>query len=1024
MKEIPFELRNSLESGDSVLFVGAGIGGHLIDVNGKPVPAGDELAKDLLQEFSIDYEENNLAKVASVVEMRKGRKELENYLKKRLINLEPDSSFQWICSIRWKGIFTTNYDNSIIRAYELVNTPKQNPVSVTLTSEIRSINPSFEVPVYFLHGALFGTATPRITITEDDYTRFREQRRMLFEKLKEESATSTILYIGYSNRDSNWNLILSEISSEFFPSELPSAYRVDPHTTLIDQEILKKKHITTIDCPFAEFVESANYSLDKVRINSDKLEILRATVPSDLYVGFGKNPAAVTRLLASWTYVNQTSFSEKTNLNDFLRGERPTWSLLSSGCYFKRDIEDPIYEELIDYATIDKAILETILLTGSAGYGITTLLMTLAVKLVMEKAGVVLMLKPSHKVFPGDIEFAVSLFAPQRVFFIVDNAADYIANIKMAILQLKESKRAALFMLGERVNEWKQSTDKLRAKEFEINPLSDLEITNLLKFLGDNSQLNTLEPLGPDLQFAAIKKLYNKELLVVLRQTTEGKSFDAILEDEYNGIACAEAKYLYLTVCCFHQNNTVARDNVLAEVLGLTLPELYKRTKDPTHGVVVFECIDDLNGIYAARTRHRVIAEVVWQRCGSAEEKTRIIQSSINALNIAYETDRRAFDDLVKSDRTVDSIRSMEDKMKFFETACKKDPLNPYVRQHYARMLSREDKGEAALAQIDEAIKMNSRLNMLFHTKGTILYRLALGAEGKEIGLRRVVQSEDCFRTVLRLHPGDEYGYQGLAQLYRGWAEHTIGEHGSIDYIAKAEEIINEGLKKVRDKASLWIESSRLQELLGENPESVLALENAVRSSPGSVISRYLLGRAYRKRGEYSKAVEVLTPVIKSYNDEFRVFVEYATCLVEMGRPYREAIAVLRLSGLYGLSDPRYIATFGGMLFLDGQFSEAEKVFSESIKQEFNSHDMTTVQFRPPQPGSIGKSLCLNGKVVAVKAGSSLIETADYPRISCPVSKYHGVIIKIGLTLKFEIAFTPRGPVAESLQLQATLKNG
>jgi len=32
---------------------------------------------------------------------------------------------------------------------------------------------------------------------------------------------------------------------------------------------------------------------------------------------------------------------------------------------------------------------------------------------------------------------------------------------------------------------------------------------------------------------------------------------------------------------------------------------------------------------------------------------------------------------------------------------------------------------------------------------------------------------------------------------------------------------------------------------------------------------------------------------------------------------------LLRLSTLYGFSDPRFIGTLGGMLFLDGNFTEA-----------------------------------------------------------------------------------------------------
>jgi|SRR5579859_8166133 len=206
MIEIPLGLRHSLETGECVLFLGAGIGWHLLDPNGAPAPVASSLAQELAKQFSLDSQNTtDLAKVAAVVELRKGRAELENFLRKRLGNLEPDANLQWLLSLRWRAIFTTNFDYGIQRAYELIANPVQRPVTITATAEMVSYDARFEVPIYHLHGALFGSTKPQIVITETDYAKFSEHRRMLFELLKKDFATSTILYIGYSNQDPNWN---------------------------------------------------------------------------------------------------------------------------------------------------------------------------------------------------------------------------------------------------------------------------------------------------------------------------------------------------------------------------------------------------------------------------------------------------------------------------------------------------------------------------------------------------------------------------------------------------------------------------------------------------------------------------------------------------------------------------------------------------------------------------------------------------------------------------------------------------
>lgn len=106
---------------------------------------------------------------------------------------------------------------------------------------------------------------------------------------------------------------------------------------------------------------------------------------------------------------------------------------------------------------------------------------------------------------------------------------------------------------------------------------------------------------------------------------------------------------------------------------------------------------------------------------------------------------------------------------------------------------------------------------------------------------------------------------------------------------------------------------------------------------------------------------------------------EYARALVDNQEPYPKAIAILQLSTLYGFSDPKYIATLGGMLFMNGDFTEAFKVFSESIKREFPALEAKRIQFRPCNPEEPKKPYRLSGRVVSVKAGFAFIQSIGYP---------------------------------------------
>lgn len=596
--------------------------------------------------------------------------------------------------------------------------------------------------------------------------------------------------------------------------------------------------------------------------------------------------------------------------------------------------------------------------------------------------------------------------------FLIDNASDYAEIINTIFTRLKDSKQPVFIILGDRLNEWRQSHGKLNVPEFIINPLSDPEINRLIDLLEEKSELGVLANLSREMQFSAIKEKHNKELLITLREATEGKSFDAILEDEYRGISSELARSLYLVVCCFHQNGVFVRDRLLSKILDVPLTKLYEKTSDSTEGVILYEKINIPREEYAARTRHRIIASVVWERCILPGEKDELLRNSLSALNLNYGIDKSAFEEFIRSDHTIDQIQTLDGKIRFFESAAKKDPDSPYVRQHYARMLLREEKLDLALAQIEQAIKLSPRNLVLYHTKGMILKSLAISAENKQIGIRRLAQSEASFRHCLSLYDRDEYSYQGLAQLYIGWAKIVPNIDESTEYITKAEDIINEGLKKVKSRASLWIESSNIQSFLGDEPSRLQALETAVRDSPGSIIARYLLGRAYRKLGNFKKSLKILEPVVMHYHEEFRCFVEYSLALSIAQKNYNEAIASLRLSNLYGISDPRYIATLGGMLIMSEKISDGLDIFKEALKQNFNSDELHKIQFRPWNFVNPEQPLQLQGNVIVRKAGYALVESKGLPPFLTPGFRFNGIVMELDQTISFEPAFCAKGSLA------------
>ncbi len=320
MVDIPLGLRNAIETQNCVLFVGAGVGCHFKSNDDSCAPTGSELCELLCDKFSIPYQPNyKLSQIAEIVEIRKGRKELEAFISSKLNALNPDEIFKWITSVHWKSIYTTNYDNCIERTYQLCATTLQNPISFSITSDLRHFQPIIDVPIFHIHGYLLSGATPNIIITKSDYARFREKRKMLFNALKNDMATASILYIGYSNTDPNWETLLAETLEEFYPSSLPQSYRIDPFSEDIDAEILQHKNIHTLKCSFQEFVNSFLASTVTSFTSDTILKAFKKNVPPDLLQKFESSPVPMTRLLTSWEYVNQAPFNETPNFDALVK---------------------------------------------------------------------------------------------------------------------------------------------------------------------------------------------------------------------------------------------------------------------------------------------------------------------------------------------------------------------------------------------------------------------------------------------------------------------------------------------------------------------------------------------------------------------------------------------------------------------------------------------------------------------------------------------------------------------------------
>jgi tetratricopeptide (TPR) repeat protein len=979
--DLPLALAGVLETGNAVLFIGSGIGHYMTDADGKTMPDGNELAFRLAEKLKLDVgSESSLAKVSQLAEIRVGRARTVRAIAELFEGYEPSDDLKWLFSLTWKAIYTTNYDSYIERCYELNPDGPQNPVVMATNSEVRSWVPSLELPIIHLHCSLAEFShREQILLTQQDYATYRSQRSMLFNLFKTQYADTPIVYIGYSNEDSNWNQVTSELREEFSPGVPPRSFRVTPNTSELDRELLEHEGIETLDGTLDDFRAAVWARFGDLKVEPANLEALRAQIPTQLHDVFASHPSPLARLLVSWEYVNQADFGEVPNTSSFHLGNRANWGVIGKGLNFQRDVELPVVDDLRDFYTSSPTGVRTSSILGSAGYGITTALLAVSAWYVRDNASTVLMLKPGASVMDGDVEFAAR-YLSGPVVFVIDNAADHVSGIASAREVLRSSATPAYFLLGERTNEWRQTRTTLSTNEFHIEPLSDGEIDLLLASLEQTSGLGKLADLTPQLRISAIKKRNQQELLVTMREVTEGKSFDAIIEDEFRGISDDRAADIYALICAFSRVRALARDTLVADALELDHGTVYRLLGDYLEGIAIWETVDFARGIEALRARHQTIADIVWDRCIDRVRRERILIMAVRGLNLSYGIDARAFELFTRDDYAVESLQTFDAKTRFFEEAARKAPGDAFVKQHYARMLRTEKRFDLALAQIDSAIASMPRQRSLQHTRGVILRDLASEATSAEVGRRWLLQSEAAFEGAIALNQRDAYGYQSLAELYLAWGEKATDEREVVSYLTKAQETVSRGIEHAAILEGLYVVESRIHKFLGDTPARIEALRAALEQSPTSAIVRFLLGTALQSDGKLDESIKVLHDGVEAHPDDSRLAKAYALALRSDNQDYSKAVAVMRLASMTGSRDPAFVATYGGMLVMDNQPEAAAEVWKNAAQRGFSPEDQKRQFFKPTHGGN---PVILHGTVANVAAGGDVPWRGGVSRTPC-----------------------------------------
>lgn len=216
--DVPKDLINRIKEGKCILFAGAGTSldaglpnwYELLQSMIEQVDACGQLDRRQKEELELLMSEQEFTVVAEFCKDWLGAKGFADLIKEKLNTKNQISSMHNLLSeIPFKAAITSNYDNFIEKTHKNTRVILPDDINKFDKDTVNSFFEEDMFPIFKIHGSYEDPSS--IILTDNDYRnvifrkpRYRENLRQLFQD-------KSLLFIGFSFRDSSINLLLQEI---------------------------------------------------------------------------------------------------------------------------------------------------------------------------------------------------------------------------------------------------------------------------------------------------------------------------------------------------------------------------------------------------------------------------------------------------------------------------------------------------------------------------------------------------------------------------------------------------------------------------------------------------------------------------------------------------------------------------------------------------------------------------------------------------------------------------------------------
>jgi len=885
------------------------------------------------------------------------------------------------------------------------------------------------VPYFKLHGSFHIIDDERypLVLTPDQYVNHKMNRDMLYSHLKEDAFSFTMIFVGFSFADLDIRSVLNQIG---FSDNRPRAYMIGPYIRPAESSLWESKRITSIVCSFKDFLFEIDKRIDKTfRSFASKQEKFDLPIFSRFAVSPNERRPSETLLNfleRDIDFVHRAMAAPITEPKAFYKGYFENWDPIIRNLDVNRSLKDGILSEVfLTEEDNSNNASHFYILKGHAGSGKSVLLKRIAWEAsntfdlfcIFLKENSLLEYEPIYELYN---------FLKCRIFIFIDQVAKNSTSIERVITRSQKDRIPVTIMGAERINVWNLECgflEKYVEDKYHLKFLNEREIRELIVLLDRYDSLGYLKGKPQEEQISILKNNSDRELLVALHESTLGKPFSDIIEDEYKSIDDPLAQSLYLTVSIFHRLGSYARAGLIARVHQINFEEFKEKFFKPLE-FIVFSSYDNRIEDYVYVTRHPQIAEMVFEtvlreKQDKYDEYIRVLSN----LNTDYVSDRNAFISITNATHLLGLFDDPIKIRNLYKIAEGVSPDDPKLFQQQAIFEMKRDNGSFNLAEefLDKAYKGAPNDPVIAHSFAELEYRKAENGRHKVEIFKYLDECKAICLRLIRRHDRTSHPFHTLikAELLRFEyvVEHSDGP--TIERLIKEiEKYISEAQQYVPDEPFLLEMEARFRYLLNNLPSAQAALEKAFEINKSNPYICLRLANFYESNDMPQKAIEICRETLKISPNERDVSFKLGFLLSRTETPnYTDILHIFRKSFTKG--DTRYLAQlwYARTCFILKDYSSSREVFDQIGKANVDPE----VKYKPRGIiSSSGKDTIFTGIIHRKEFSYGLVRRSDFGDViyfNRHFEEENWDNLGTGLPVSFNLAINYKGPVAINLEI-------